>query len=59
MMIFVSAAGYGVHKCPTDSLTLERKAEIVDPPKNIREYSMRFMEDTKAGKKLLRIKHGD
>jgi hypothetical protein len=54
-MIFVSAAGYGVHKCPTDSLTLERKAEIVDPPENIREYSMRFMADKKAGKRLLRM----
>ena len=24
---------------------------------NIREYTMRFMEDKKAGKKLLRIKY--
>ena len=46
--------GVFVHKCPTDSLTLERKEEIVDPPKNIREYSMRFIEDKKAGIKLLR-----
>jgi len=48
--------GVCVHKCPTGSLTLERKEEIVDPPKNIREYSTRFMADKKAGKKLLRIK---
>lgn len=47
--------GVCVHKCPTDSLTLERKAEIVDPPENIREYSMRFMADKKAGKRLLRM----
>jgi ferredoxin len=48
--------GVCVHKCPTGSLTLERnKAEIVDPPKNIREYSMRFMEDKKAGLKHLRM----
>jgi len=45
-----------VHKCPTGSLTLERKEEIVDPPKNIREYSTRFMADKKAGVKLLRMK---
>jgi formate hydrogenlyase subunit 6/NADH:ubiquinone oxidoreductase subunit I len=46
--------GVCVHKCPTRSLTLERKAEIVDPPKNIREYSIRFMEDKKKGIRLLR-----
>jgi formate hydrogenlyase subunit 6/NADH:ubiquinone oxidoreductase subunit I len=46
--------GVCVHKCPTGSLTLERKAEIVDPPKNIREYSMRFMEDKKKGIRRLR-----
>jgi formate hydrogenlyase subunit 6/NADH:ubiquinone oxidoreductase subunit I len=47
--------GVCVHKCPTGSLTLERKTEIVDPPINIREYSTRFMEDKKAGVKLLRL----
>ena len=47
--------GVCVHKCPTDSLTLERKEEIVDPPKNIREYSAWFMEDKKAGVKHLRM----
>jgi ferredoxin len=46
--------GVCVHKCPTDSLTLERKEEIVDPPQDIREYSMRFMKDKKAGIRLLR-----
>jgi hypothetical protein len=45
-----------VHKCPTGSLTLERKDEILDPPKNIREYSARFMADKKAGIKHLRMK---
>jgi ferredoxin len=47
--------GVCVHKCPTGSLTLERKDEILDPPKNIREYTTRFMEDKKAGVKLLRL----
>jgi len=46
--------GVCVHKCPTESLTLERKDEIVDPPQDIREYSMRFMEDRKAGVMLMR-----
>ena len=46
--------GVCVHKCPTDSLTLERREEIVDPPQDIRDYGRRFMEDRKAGVKLLR-----
>jgi formate hydrogenlyase subunit 6/NADH:ubiquinone oxidoreductase subunit I len=46
--------GVCVHKCPTDSLTLERKEEIVDPPENVREYGMRFMADKKAGVRLVR-----
>ncbi len=41
--------GVCVHKCPTDSLTLERKEEIENPPQNMREYGMRFMADRKAG----------
>jgi formate hydrogenlyase subunit 6/NADH:ubiquinone oxidoreductase subunit I len=46
--------GVCVHKCPTGSLTLERKEEIVDPPQDIRDYSIRFMEDKKKGIRLLR-----
>ncbi len=46
--------GVCVHKCPTGSLTLERKEEIVDPPKDVREYGMRFMADRKKGIPLLR-----
>ena len=46
--------GVCVHKCPTDSLTLERKEEIQDPPRNVREYGMLFMADRKAGIPLLR-----
>jgi formate hydrogenlyase subunit 6/NADH:ubiquinone oxidoreductase subunit I len=46
--------GVCVHKCPTDSLTLERREEIHDPPENVREYAMRFMEDRKAGVSLTR-----
>jgi formate hydrogenlyase subunit 6/NADH:ubiquinone oxidoreductase subunit I len=46
--------GVCVHKCPTDSLTLERKEEIQDPPKNAREYGMRFMADRKSGVPLKR-----
>ena len=48
--------GVCVHKCPTDSLTLECRENIVDPPRDIRDYSRRFMEDRKAGIKLLRKK---
>ena len=48
------ACGLCLHKCPTDSLTLERREEIVDPPQDIRDYSRRFMEDKKEGIKLLR-----
>ena len=46
--------GVCVHKCPTDSLTLERKEEIENPPQNMREYGMRFMADRKAGVPLKR-----
>jgi formate hydrogenlyase subunit 6/NADH:ubiquinone oxidoreductase subunit I len=46
--------GVCVHKCPTDSLTLELKEEKVDPPKDVREYAMRFMADKKAGIRLVR-----
>jgi formate hydrogenlyase subunit 6/NADH:ubiquinone oxidoreductase subunit I len=46
--------GVCVHKCPTGSLTLERKEEIQDPPRNAREYGMRFMADRKAGVALKR-----
>jgi NAD-dependent dihydropyrimidine dehydrogenase PreA subunit len=46
--------GVCVHKCPTDSLTLGHKEAIVDPPKNVREYGMRFMADKKAGIRLVR-----
>ena len=48
--------GVCVHKCPTDSLILERKDETVDPPKNMRDYGMRFMKDKNTGIKLLRKK---
>lgn len=48
--------GVCVHKCPTDSLTLVRKLEISDPPRNVREYGMKFMQDKKAGIPLLRDK---
>ena len=46
--------GVCVHKCPTDSLTLERKTEIVDPPQNAREYMLKFMGDKKEGVRLWR-----
>ena len=45
---------FSVSTCPTDSLTLIRKKEIVDPPGNVREYGMRFMADKKAGGRLAR-----
>jgi len=46
--------GVCVHKCPTGSITLKRKTEISDPPQNVREYSMKFMQDKKAGVQLKR-----
>jgi ferredoxin len=46
--------GVCVHKSQTGSLTLERKEEIQEPPRNVREYGMRFMADRKAGIPLLR-----
>jgi formate hydrogenlyase subunit 6/NADH:ubiquinone oxidoreductase subunit I len=46
--------GVCVHKCPSGTLTLERKEEIVDPPKDVRNYIMRFLEDRKAGIPMLR-----
>ena len=46
--------GVCVHKCPTDSLTLERKENIQEPPENARDYVTRFMADRKAGVPLKR-----
>jgi electron transport complex protein RnfB len=46
--------GVCVHKCPTQSLKLVQKDELVDPPQNVREYGMRFMQDARKGVPLLR-----
>jgi len=39
--------GVCVHKCPTQSLFLEPRAEIQDPPKDAREWMMKFVMDQK------------
>ena len=46
--------GVCVHKCPSGSLTLEGKEEIVDPPKDARDYVMRFLADRENGVPLIR-----
>ena len=40
-----SCIGCGVcaYKCPSDSLTLVRRAEVTTPPQNPREYNRRYM----------------
>ncbi|GAI36542.1 unnamed protein product, partial [marine sediment metagenome] len=40
--------GVCVYKCPTQSLVLEGREVIVDPPKDVRDYMKRFMEDRQA-----------
>jgi electron transport complex protein RnfB len=40
--------GVCVYKCPTKSLTLERKKEIYHPPKDAREWMNRWFNDHKA-----------
>jgi len=40
--------GVCAYKCPTKSLTLERREVIVDPPKDVRDYMKRFMADRQA-----------
>lgn len=37
--------GVCVHKCPTHSLILVRKEEIVDPPRDRREFGMKVLSD--------------
>lgn len=41
--------GVCVVKCPTKSLMLVEKANIVDPPQNVYDWSSRYMEDVKKG----------
>ncbi len=40
--------GVCAHKCPTQSLALERREAIVDPPQDVRDYGMRFLADRQA-----------
>jgi formate hydrogenlyase subunit 6/NADH:ubiquinone oxidoreductase subunit I len=37
--------GVCAHKCPTESLILERREEIIDPPLDPRDYTKRFLTD--------------
>ncbi|MBT7155781.1 MAG: 4Fe-4S binding protein [Deltaproteobacteria bacterium] len=46
--------GVCVVKCPTQSLVLKEKAEVVDPPENTMEWTMRYMADVQAGVPKLR-----
>lgn len=42
--------GVCVYKCPTESLILERCESITHPPKTVRDWMGRWMEDKKAAK---------
>lgn len=46
--------GLCVHKCPTGSLSLQRRAEIVDPPLDVDDLKMRYRRDVDAAKAPLR-----
>ncbi|MCP4757309.1 MAG: 4Fe-4S dicluster domain-containing protein [Proteobacteria bacterium] len=48
--------GVCVHKCPTRSIVLELKEEIADPPKDARDWAMRYLSDVKDGTPRLRKK---
>jgi formate hydrogenlyase subunit 6/NADH:ubiquinone oxidoreductase subunit I len=40
--------GVCVYKCPTKSLILERRGEIYHPPKDVRVWMERYLDDQKA-----------
>ena len=40
--------GVCVYKCPTESLILERRKEVYEPPKDVREWMERWIKDSKA-----------
>jgi len=42
--------GVCAYKCPTESLTLERREVIEDPPKDAREYTKLVMADFAVGR---------
>jgi len=42
--------GVCVHKCPTQSIILERREEITRPPKDVREYAEFLTADKQAAK---------
>jgi formate hydrogenlyase subunit 6/NADH:ubiquinone oxidoreductase subunit I len=42
--------GVCVHKCPTDSIILERREEITEPPKDGRELMQLNLADRQAAK---------
>lgn len=44
--------GVCAHKCPTQSLVLERREVIVDPPEDARDYMKRFMVERQAKSNL-------
>jgi len=41
--------GVCVVKCPTKSLKLVARANVVDPPKDVYDWSKRYLADVKAG----------
>jgi len=42
--------GVCVYKCPTESLILERRKEVYEPPKDAGEWMERWMKNTKEAK---------
>jgi len=40
--------GVCAHTCPSQSLVLERREVIVDPPEDARDYMKRFMAERRA-----------
>jgi ferredoxin len=43
--------GVCAHKCPTDSLVLERREAVSHPPKDVQEWMRRYIEDHKKAQK--------
>jgi ferredoxin len=42
--------GVCAHKCPTNSLILQRREKTQDPPINPRDYMKRFFSEKQAGR---------
>ena len=42
--------GVCAHKCPTNSLVLQRREKTQDPPTDPRDYMKRFFSEKQAGR---------